>query len=342
MSYQYTQRYDEVNYTEILEINITNNLFDKNLKKNLNKVKKNFSYPGFRKGHVPNNIILSIRYNEIHNQALIDSVNEFLQKIIDQITPQPIGPFIINSYSKEVMNYKVTVSYIPMPQVDLPDFSSITITRVKPKEPSEEEIFNEMKNIWYVHSLKVNPNVRKEDFNIDLLTPDLISSLKIYYPDQTQVSNLDDFKNFVKTSLEESYNKLADIENEKLMIEEVLKQTKYQKLEGILNQELTIRKEKYLSSLDKSDSDIQHTTDLEAKWRAEIERQIKLDLLIRTYSIKYNITISNDELFEETLILDDNLLLNDENNNLRNMLYWQKLKKKVFEDMSNKVKYLEN
>lgn len=344
MSQDYKLYYDDVSGKQVLEFYLSNELFEKNFDKTLKSFSKNFVYPGFRKGKVPNHIVLARKYEEILNKTLISATEEYIQTIFDNIKPRPLSSFTITSFEKDKDNelFKITLVYTPMPIVELPDFTSINVVKIKPKQPNEEDINYEIKNIWYINALKENPNIRKDDFDINFLNSEFISNLKLSNGDKN-VTNLDELKEYVLNNLIQSYKKLAEIETEKLVKNEIIKATKYHYLDSIIVQELNNRKKDYINK--NSDDNIEDSKlqDLEQKWRDEIEYDLKFDLLVQNYSSQFEIKVTDDEIQQEVkkLALDINYFdINDIN--LKNLVFIHKLRQKVLDDILTKVNLLED
>lgn len=344
MSQEYKLYYDNALDKQVLEFYLSNELFEKNFDKTLKNFTKDFVYPGFRKGKVPSQIVLARKYDEILNKALISATEEYIQAIFDTIKPRPLSSFTITSFEKDKDNevFKVTLAYTPEPIVELPDFTSISVVKVKPKQPTEDDVNYEIKNIWYMNALKENPNIRKDDFNINSLNTEFISNLKLFNGEKN-VTNLDELKEYILNNLIQSYKRLAEIETEKLVKNEIIKATKYHYLDSIITQELNNRKKDYINKNSNNNIEDSKLQALGQKWRDEIEYNLKFDLLVQNYSSQFEIKVTDEEIQEEVkkLALDINYFDINEIN-LKNLVFIHKLRQKVFNDILTKVNLLED
>lgn len=120
-------------------------------KSTLSNYVKNAQIPGFRKGHVPANILEkkygdSLKIDTLNN-LINDSMNEIFEKETDN-RPLPYAQPVMDQAPELDMtkDFKYSVTYDVFPKVEVKDFSGITI-----KEPQvtigEEEINEELKSM---------------------------------------------------------------------------------------------------------------------------------------------------------------------------------------------------
>src|SRR5687767_177 len=124
------QSFNKETFLEEIEILVPKADFDKYFEKAVELIIKTSTAPGFRKGKVPKNVVLANRYNDIADRAVELTVNDAVKDLGD-LDPKPLEPFHVQSIDSagEDANadLKITLTYLPMPKVELPDFSKIKV-----------------------------------------------------------------------------------------------------------------------------------------------------------------------------------------------------------------------
>ena len=114
-----------------LNIVVDNSAYEEELNKQIEYYKPRVNIKGFRKGHAPNNVVLS-RYKD----ALLAATNEALieeswNAMNEEKNIQAIGvPKLINMDKKDDGLY-LTYEYYECPNIILPDLSSISVEKNK-------------------------------------------------------------------------------------------------------------------------------------------------------------------------------------------------------------------
>ena len=114
-----------------LNIIISNEVYEKELQKQIEYYKPKVQIKGFRVGHAPNNIILSRYRGPLEgavNEVLID---EAWNTYHDDKNVKAMGNPNLTNLEKKDDGLHLTYQYYPIPEFDLPDLSSISVEKNK-------------------------------------------------------------------------------------------------------------------------------------------------------------------------------------------------------------------
>lgn len=349
---KYSQNYNDKTFKEEIEFVIKSEEFDTFFQKAYAEIAKNASAKGFRKGKVPQNIVLTNYYPQIADRAVELAVVDHLARI-DNIEPKPLEPFIIQSIdyieceNKEKKDIKIIVSYLPTPSVKIVDVDKIKIESKKAKKATEEEVENEIKNIWFSYAQKLDPNTKQEDYSKDKITQEFLTNSGIN-KENPEIKSVEDLKKFVENYINETYKRSSEMDLEEEIRKELIKLSDFSKVDGIIERELSKRVETYLEKfrqigmnpeeyLQKSNINID---DLKKEWREKAEEDVKFEILLQEYGKANGIAPTEEEIQSEISKLDNETkkMYNFDEDRLRKLITYYFINNKSYMELMDKVK----
>lgn len=346
-TFKYTQSYNKTSFREELEFAIDSADLSKFFQKALDEITKIASAPGFRKGKVPKNIVLTNYYSQIANKALEFAVIDYLSRI-DNLDPIPIEPFTIQSIEEiENGSLKVVVSYLPMPSVKLGDFSKLPVKKPEAKLATKEEVDQELKNIWFFYAQKKDPQVNKDDYSEEKFTKEFFAESGIT-KDNPNINSYEKLRKFVEDYINNTYIQIAEADYENMIKKELINACDYFKIDGVIERELSKRVESYLNKfrqigidpyeyLKKSNLNLE---ELKQEWRKQIEQDIKFEILLQEYGVQNNITPTEEEILKELSKVDNDTkkMYNFDEERIRNLVRYRLINIKSYQELVDKIK----
>lgn len=345
--YSYTQTYNAERKKEELTFIIPKADFEKFGQKALAEVSAKTTLPGFRKGKAPENQILKYKYNEISEKAINIAIDAAL-KSIENLEPRPLEMLEVSNFNlEENGDLKLILSYIPMPTVEVGDLSKIKVTEKEAKKTDSEELNNELKNLWHFYAKKLDPEVKKEDFSEDKINEDFFekSGIAADYPD---IKTIDDLKKFLEEYINTTYESQAKSSWENEVIDAVIKTTKYEKVEGLIEKELDKRVENYKSRFTAIGMNAEEymeknnlkEDELRKEWAETAERDVKLEIMLQKYAEANEIKPTDEEIDDQVQNLDDNVKNTYKNDPeyMRSLVRYYSINQKAYQDIIEKVR----
>jgi trigger factor len=276
------------------------------------KLSQDISIPGFRKGHVPEKVLLE----KIGEERVLYSMAE---KAIGKAYPQILIAENIDAIGEpRVQITKIakgndlnfTIETATIPEVKLPDYKKIAKEKNLAKQEdisvSDEDIKNATERVKASLALedsKASGEELPKDKDGKPILPELTEEKikKIGY------ESLEDFR----TKLEEGLlaeKERAQKEKKRLEIaEEIMKSSEASLPEILIDSELVkmlhqfesdiermgMKSEEYLKTLGKS------REDLEKEWKPDAEKRVKLELILSEISKKENLKPADEEIEKE-------------------------------------------
>ena len=285
----------------IKNISIKLDEFEEYYKNALEKIRRDFEFPGFRKGTVPEKMIEEkIGENKILEKTTEIAINKEWKKILEDLKNkdvQAIGhPTITITKIAKGNPLEFTIEFSVIEKIVLPDYKKMAKEILKEKkeiEVTEEEI---LKNLEYIKD-----NAKKEhEHNEENLKNAVIQNLKIEKEfknrGELRMKILDEICNQVKIELPEI---LVKSELEKMIVEykENLK-------------DMGLKWEDYLKSIKENQKEnspkIESEDDLKKLWENDAEKRAKYGLVLRQIAKEENLTPQENILEKET----ENLIKN--------------------------------
>lgn len=255
----------------------------------IKQLSKTADIQGFRKGHVPEKIILE-RLGEagVLEEAINSWLKEAIPEILEKEAPEALTFPEIN-ITKAVPGNPVELSlFIPLrPKLSLPDYRKIAIKinskKETPKEVTDKDVDEAIMRIRKYAAKAVNPNLKEEPKEDEL--PPLTDQFAESIGGGKTVSEL---KDRIKKDLEQE-NKIREKEKHRLeIIESILKETEgaipellvhheIDKMEKELENDVKrmgLSVEDYLKSIKKTGED------LHKEWHPVAEKRAKVNLIL--------------------------------------------------------------
>ena len=273
----------------------------------LEEMRKDFSAPGFRKGHVPMNIFMQ-NVNEIHvleecvDVALNDAYPEIVKdkdiKVFGRprITLTKLAP-------KNPVGFKMRVGTVP--EVKLPDYKKIADKIISEEVPasavSEEEIGNIVKQIKKMRHSHKDGEIHKENEEADTeLTDEFVKSLGNF-------KDVSDFKAKIKENIQK--DKEASvwkakrerilknlIDSARIILPPIIVEDEASAISERFHanlKEKNIDKSEYLKKLGKTEEEIR------AGDVAHVESELKIRLILDKIAEIENIKVDESEVESE-------------------------------------------
>ena len=306
----------EIKKLENSEVEITGEIaleaIEKHKEEAIKKLGKNINLDGFRKGHVPQDMILK----EVGEQVLLEemaqrALSEEFPKIIKEHKIDAIGQpevTITKLAPGNPLGYKIKVSV--MPEVTLPDYKKIAKKIVGKKtdaiEVSDKEIEKTISEIQKMRTNNVSPDKEgdkgetKKDEAPEELTDEFVKTLGDF-------KTVDDFKTKLKENIKFEKEKKAEEKKRLEMIDEIIKDTKMELPKILVDAEqkkmmfqfesdianMGIKFEDYLTQIKKTKEEIMEDLKKDAIKRA------KTQIILNVISEKEKITIPDDKIKEQ-------------------------------------------
>ncbi len=270
-------------------------------------LKKDFELPGFRKGHVPENIFLE----KIPNMIILEemagmAINETYPKIIEEHKLDPIGkPEVQITKLAKGNPLCFTLKTAVIPETKLPDYKKIAGDAMKEKEMisvTEEEVEKTIAEIRKSRAPKVETAMGQPAVEPVLpeLTDEFVKTLGNF-------QNVIEFKEKLKENLklekeraviEKRRVKLLDmlvqkseIDLPRIIVEEEKNKLVYQLRHDI--ERFGLKFDEYLKSANKTEDDIRK------EWEGEAEKRAKIQFIMSEIAKVENIFPAEEELSQE-------------------------------------------
>lgn len=344
------QSFNKETFLEEIEFIVPKADFDEYFQKSLTEIAKSASAPGFRKGKVPKNVVLANKYNQIADRAVELAINDAVTNIGD-LEPKPLEPFHVKSIDPATDDkngdLKVVLTYLPLPDVKLPDFDKIKVEKPESKKATKEEVEQELTNIWFAYAQKLNPEVKKEDFKKDLITEEFLKDSGIMTENE-DINSLEALEKFIEEFINRTYEQSTMVDYDEKIKDAIVKSAKFEKVEAIIKREVEKRAENYLSKfkeigmdpveyLQKNNVKIE---DLKADWETQSDRDVKFELVLQEYGKVNKIEPTEEEIQSELSKLDPETKknYNNDEDRLRSLINYYYVNNKSYIDLFEKIR----
>lgn len=344
---KFSQNYNSSTFREEIDVTFPKENFEKHFQKALQAIRKTASAPGFRKGNVPENVVLGKYLQDINNKALSYSIEESV-KSLGEITPRPAEPLNVDKIEQEESgDIKFLMTYLPVPEITLSNMTDISVDKGAPKKATEEEVTKELQNVWFHFAKNIDAEIKKEDFTLDKINEEFLekSGLKNVYKD---VNSAEDLKNQIELFINQSYENNALLDWESQIQDKIIEKSTYEKVEGLIEKELGNRVNDYKSrfaqlGMDPDKYIAENNVDLEAlkaEWKPSAEKYVKLELSLQKYGQEKGFVPTNEEIESELAALEPGVKERYKNNpeNLRALISYYYVNQKSFQDIQELVK----
>ena len=297
----------KVNKLENSELEIEGEIGIEHLKsyrdKALEKMKKEAELPGFRKGHVPESILIGkVGELSILEEGAYDAIRDALPHLLSEHEYDFIGApevTITKIAHGEPLGFKIKIAVIP--EVKLADYKKIAkdenLKEVKKAEIGEKEVEESIGQI-------LKNVARKDGKNENQILPELNDELVKKLGDFKDVS---DFRIKLKDILiKEKENKAREkrrleivekiISESEMSLPNVIVLNELDKMEAQFKDDIErmgMKAEDYLKHLKKS------FEDLRKEWKPDAEKRAKLQIVLNRIAASEKIEADNKEVEKE-------------------------------------------
>ena len=272
----------------------------------LKKKAQNTTVPGFRTGHVPENVLVRhIGEPKILEETAERALSQVYPAIVAEHNLDVIGHPQITITKLALGNpigFKITAAILP--EITMPDYKKIAKEIMENKEEPVEVTEKEVED--FVTTLRKNYQQQRSaetahSKDLPPLTDEFVKTLGDF-------KNVTDFRQKIKNGMyadkkrhakekrrAELTGKIA--EQAHIALPEILIESELTKMVGqfksdIARMNLTV--EDYLKKIKKTEED------LKKEWRADAEKRAKLQLVLNKITEQEHITVSQDEIEKHT------------------------------------------
>ena len=298
------------------DIEIDHQTLAKHRTSGLKRLASTVSVPGFRVGHVPENIVVQkVGEQAILKEAAYDAIEEVLPEIIKEKKISSVGEPQISITKLATGNPLVFTLVLSLfPEINLPDYKKIADTENAKKldvgEVSEKEVndFIETVRKSFAHSVAPKHEETKEPHEHPLpeLNDEFVKKLGNF-------KDVADFKTKIKENLGHEKTQKAKDKKRLTLVEGILDKTKITVPKALIENELVkmlarfhddvtrmgMTMPDYLKQIKKTEDD------LRKDWRKDAEKHAKLQLVLSSIADKEKIEAPENEVGQEVKHLTD-------------------------------------
>jgi trigger factor len=309
-----------------IAVTVKNSDFMKNYEKGFNKVREVVQVDGFRKGHVPDEVILS-KYGEmaILEETADLTVKETFQAAIADSKTDAIGePTIMVTKLEKDADFEYQIEVAEIPAITLPDYfkiaKGVAKEEAKVEQKDIDEVLKEVRKmrahkelhadgVAHDHNDVAHNQIHEDKKDL----ADLPELTEEYVKELGDFPSMETFMEKVKSNLalektqrnkEKRRNEILEkIESEtKCEIPSVLTESE---LDRMLSQmkgdvvQMGGKFEDYLNYTKKTESD------LRAEWYTDAEKRARIQLILNEIAKKENITVEEKDVKVEAKRITD-------------------------------------
>ncbi len=153
-----------------LEVTVDGNVWEKAVKKAFNKIAREVTVPGFRKGQAPRKMIEKrIPANEVRMQAVEDNVNDWMREALTEQDLTPITQPQLDIKEMDDDKAVLTFTFTVMPKAELGDYRSLEYN-IENTEVTDEDVDAEIAGLrqrYADEEIKEGPAEMGDTVNLD-------------------------------------------------------------------------------------------------------------------------------------------------------------------------------
>lgn len=266
----------------------------------LKKIQKEASMPGFRQGHIPENILISkVGETSIVENAADDALSIYVPKIIsdEKINLSGRPRVSVTKIAKDnPLEFKIRIPVLP--KMELGDYKKVIkelgLNKTNKKEVSEKEINEAVENI-----VKDRLGLKHED-----KAPELTDKLAL---EISGFENVNKFKSAISDYLKKENDRKEKEKNRIKISENILKNIEFEISEILTDDEVESMESQFLSDLkrmkisyeDYLSKSNKKREDILKEWRPEAVKSVKLRFILRKIAEEEKISNSEEEIKKE-------------------------------------------
>lgn len=153
--------------TKTLSIEVERERFDEEMKSALQSIRREVQMPGFRKGHVPESMLLQRFGATVQQEALKEMIPRVLNEVIESEHLKPVGePKVLDVDLQDDGPIRFTVSIEESPEIDIEPFKGIQVTK-ELHEVTDDMVDSEVERVR-------NMRATQEDVDRDVQAGDIL------------------------------------------------------------------------------------------------------------------------------------------------------------------------
>jgi len=276
----------------------------------LKEIQKNADLPGFRKGQIPEKVLIS-KFGEfgILEETAELIIGEIYPKILDEKKIMPISRPRIELKKLAIGNdLEFTITTTVMPEIDIPDYKKIASEILKKPladlEIAEKELEEAILNIRKMYAEKSKKTGDTSEAELPELTEDFVKKIGNF-------TTIDDFKNRVKEGMlkekEDQNNEKRRLEildeiikNSKTITPKILVESELNKMMGQFKDDVqnsNLKFEDYLKEIGKTEEE------LRKEWEGPAEKRAKTQVIVSEIARIENLRPDHEEIHKFTHML---------------------------------------
>ncbi len=269
------------------------------------KVSARTKIDGYRQGKIPENVLISnVGEAEILEEAAEMALEDLWPKIIKEKNIEPIGkPEIVITKLARGNPLGFKIKSVTLPEIKLPNYKDIAASVYWRTEPEIKVENSEIDSaLEYLQKARAKDDLPaggsaeiNDDFAKNLGDFQNLEALKANLAENIKAEKI--IKNGEKKRME-TLDSIAGACN--IEVPPILVEFEKQKMVGELKENLSgigIAWEHYLDHIKKTEED------LKKEWALEAEKRVRYGLTLREIAKAENVTVSEDELQNETMLI---------------------------------------
>lgn len=276
----------------------------------LKEIQKNADLPGFRKGQIPEKVLIS-KFGEfgILEETAEMIISEIYPKILDEKKLMPISRPKIELKKLAVDNdLEFSITITVMPEIDVPDYKKIAGEILKKPladlEIAEKELEEAILNIRKMYAEKSKDKSNTAEASLPDLSDEFVKKIGSF-------TTVDEFKNRVKEGMkkekEDQNNEKRRLEildeiikNSKTVTPKVLIESELNKMLGQFKDDVqnsNLKFEDYLKEIGKTEEE------LRKDWEGPAEKRAKTQIIVSEIARIENLRPDHEEIHKFTHML---------------------------------------
>lgn len=273
----------------------------------LKRISKNIEIPGFRKGQVPEKLVIEkVGELNILEEAAEDLIGRAYIQIVEKHKIKPIGRpevTVTKLASGNNLEFKIKVAVVP--DVKLPSYKELAKKHTKEKLPEIEVKEEEVKEILDQFQKDISSQSKLEKIDGEESQKDI--NVDDSFAQSLGLKNLEDLKEKLKADLKKGKDEKEKSKRRMAIMEDILNDTDIKLPKVIVESELQNMMVRFKGDIEASglkfNDYIKKSNSSEEKlieeWRPQAERKAKIQLILNKIAVEEKITVPEAKLEEE-------------------------------------------
>jgi len=287
-----------------IEGEISADEFETNRKESIKKLSSNVEISGFRKGNIPENILVQkISEMPILEEMAERAIAKAYPKILIEQKIDAIGrPEVSITKIARGSSLGFKIKTATMPEIELADYKKISANSPKSDEVTvdEKEVSDAIDNVLKMRKQQGDPKEEKTPE----LTDELVKTLGDF-------KNVNDFKDKLKENIKKDKEAKAQqkrrmemmdkiINDSKIILPNIIVESELDKMMGQFEGDISrmgLKFDEYLKHIKKTKEE------LRKEWRTDAEKRSKVQIVLNKISTTENIKAKDEDIEREAKII---------------------------------------